>query len=215
VVVDGRVYDAYIPAATKEHQAYKYSCEFDAAWVILQTYGISTTIDEQIGIVGQDRRIEPYYKQTPQGLMIYGGDITTSYSGNYRTNFLARSTGTAIRKVFEHYGLRATPVNSRAGVEAALRGGSLVWIKTTADFKPGRRATWVMPNGRKIQTVFSNDHAAVVIGFNATHVVIRDVLGPTATNRQRKYEYLVPWATFLSVWGQQGYDGLAIARPRR
>src|SRR5262245_47308063 len=46
LVVNGRVYDAYIPAATKDHQTYKYSCEFDAAWVILQTYGIDADVDQ-------------------------------------------------------------------------------------------------------------------------------------------------------------------------
>src|SRR6266545_2034663 len=51
VVVNGRVYDAYILAASKEHQAYKYSCEFDVAWVILQTYGIDATVDDLITTV--------------------------------------------------------------------------------------------------------------------------------------------------------------------
>ncbi len=52
VVVNGRVYDAYIPAATKEGQAYQYSCEFDAAWVILQTYGYDVSVDALIQAVG-------------------------------------------------------------------------------------------------------------------------------------------------------------------
>jgi uncharacterized protein YvpB len=115
-------------------------------------------------------------------------------------------------KVFEHYGLRAAAVNDRAGVEAALRAGQLVWMKTTVDFKPWRPALWRTPEGREIRTVLGNDHAVVVIGFNQHSVVIRDVLGPTSSNRQRPYEYEVDWDTFLRAWAAQEYDGLAVAR---
>jgi hypothetical protein len=48
VEVNGRLYDAYIPAANKEGQAYQYSCEFDAAWVIFQTYGLDVSVDDLI-----------------------------------------------------------------------------------------------------------------------------------------------------------------------
>src|ERR671915_3777 len=34
---DGRYYDAYTPAATKDGQWYQYSCEFDASWAVLAT----------------------------------------------------------------------------------------------------------------------------------------------------------------------------------
>src|SRR5262245_34360958 len=70
VVVNGRVYEAYIPAATKEKQAYQYSCEFDAAWVILQTYGFDAQVDELIAIVGVDESVEPYIEQTRDGFVI-------------------------------------------------------------------------------------------------------------------------------------------------
>src|SRR5262245_30171627 len=70
VVVNGRVYDAYIPAATKQQQAYQYSCEFDAAWVILQTYGFDAQVDELIAIVGVDKSVEPYIEQTRDGFVI-------------------------------------------------------------------------------------------------------------------------------------------------
>ena len=213
VVVNGRVYDAYIPAATKPGQAYQYSCEFDAAWVILQTFGVDVGVDDLITIVGVDRSVEPYIEETEEGFVIHGGDITTSFSGDYTQNFLARSSHTAVRKAFEHHGLATTPVHDRAGVEAALRSGALVWMKTTVDFKPWRPALWRLPDGRTIRTVLGNDHAVVVIGFNAGSVVIRDVLGPTSTGRERPYEYEVDWATFLAAWEAQSFDGLAVARP--
>lgn len=214
VVVNGRTYDAYIPAASKEQQAYKYSCEFDAAWVILQSYGFDVNVDDMIAVVGVDTSIEPYIEETRDGFFIYGGDITRHFSGNIKENFLARGTGSAIRKAFEQYDLTVTSVNDRAGVEAALRAGQLVWIKTTVDFKPWRPATWVMPDGRTRQTVLGNDHAVVVMGFNNQSVVIRDVLGPTSSNWQRPYEYEVEWPTFLAAWGAQEFDGLAVAPPQ-
>ena len=39
ITPDGRVYTAYVPAATKVGQFYQYSCEFDASWVVLKTFG--------------------------------------------------------------------------------------------------------------------------------------------------------------------------------
>ena len=213
VVVNGRVYDAYIPAATKQKQAYQYSCEFDAAWVILETYGIRANVDDLVPIVGVDRSIEPYIKETKDGFIIYGGDILNLYSGDYTKSFLARTTSMAMRKVFEHYNLSTTLVQDRAGIENALRNGQLVWIKTTVDFKPWRPATWIMPNGATRQTVLGNDHAVVVMGFNQDSVVIRDVLGPTSTNWQRPYEYEVSWDTFMAAWGAQSFDGVAVVPP--
>lgn len=210
VEVGGRIYDAYIAAASKQQQEYKYSCEFDAAWVILQTYGIDASVPDLIALVEADTSVEPYYEETDQGFVIYGGDITSAFSGDYRENFLARSTGAAMRKAFEHYGLRVTPVADQAGVEAALRAGLLVWMKTTVDFKPWRPATWVMPDGRTRQTVLGNDHAVVVIGFSERGALIRDVLGPTSSNWERPYEYEVAWDVFLAAWGAQEFDGLAI-----
>jgi hypothetical protein len=63
--------------------------------------------------------------------------------------------------------------------------------------------------------VLGNDHAVVVMGFNAESVVIRDVLGPTSSNWQRPYEYEVDWPTFLAAWEAQEFDGLAVAPPSR
>lgn len=214
IVVRGKSYDAYVPAATKAHQEYHYSCEFDAAWVVLKTNGFDVSVAQQASIVGVTTGREPYYKETSKGIFIYGGDITKHYSGDYKTNFLARSTGTAMRKVFEKYGLRVTPVNSREGIQAALLRGELVWIKTTVDFKPWRPATWVMPDGRTYKTVLGNDHAVVVMGFNKDVVVIRDVLGPTSTGTSRLYEYEVPWAKFMASWGAQSFDGLAVGKTK-
>jgi hypothetical protein len=211
VEVNGRIYDAYIPSATKAKQVYQYSCEFDAAWVIFKTFGYDVGVDEMVAIIGVDERVEPYIEETNDGFIIHGGDIGTLYSGDYKHNFLARSTGAAMRKVFEHYGLHASPVHDRSGVEAALRSGALVWMKTTVDFKKWRPATWLTPEGHTYRTVLGNDHAVVVIGFSSTSVVIRDVLGPTSSNRQRPYEYEVDWATFLSAWEAQDFDGLAVS----
>ena len=212
--VNGIYYDAYIPdVATKKKQYYHYTCEFDAAWVVLKSNGIDATLQDQIDIVGLDTTIEPYYEETADGFIIYGGDIFNYYSGNYDKNILARSTGRVIRRIFEHYGLNVTAVNTREDMEAALRRGELVWIKATADFKPGRVATWVLPDGTTYETVLSNDHAAVVMGYNETGPLIRDVLGPTSTNWNRKYEYIVPWEKFMIPWGQQQYDGLAVIKP--
>ena len=213
VVVNGRTYDAYIPAASKKGQWYHYTCEFDAAWALLKTYGFDVCLEKQVELVGLDTSIEPYYVETKNGIVIYGGDITKAYSGDYKENFLARSSGEAMRKVFEHYDLRVTAVNTREGIEAALLRGELVWIKTTVDFKPWVPATWVMPDGRTYKTVLGNDHAVVVMGFNSKNVVIRDVLGPTSTNWNRVYEYEVSWDKFMKSWGAQSFDGLAVAPP--
>ncbi len=207
----GTHYDAYIPAALKQHQVAHFTCEFDAAWVVLATDGIQTTTEDLIPLVGIDTSVEPTWEETKQGVIIHGGDVTQYYSGDYATNFLARSTGQAVRKIFDHYGLRVTPVHTQAGIEAALRRGELVWIKTTADFLAGRPALWIMPNGRSYHTVLGNDHAAVVIGYNSQVAVIRDVLGPTSTNANRAYEYEVPWPRFLQMWASQENDGLAVA----
>ncbi|MBA3468937.1 MAG: hypothetical protein H0T53_04770 [Herpetosiphonaceae bacterium] len=213
VFINGGAYEAYIPAAAKEKQLYQYTCEFDAAWVILNTYGIVASVDDLLGLIPHDLSVEPYYVESADGFVIYGGDITSSYSGDYTANFLARSTGSAMAPVFASYGLETTPVSDRAGVEAALLRGELVWMKTTVDFKPWRPAVWVMPDGRRHQTVLGNDHAVVVMGFNADGAVIRDVLGPTSSNRQRPYEYTVDWGTFMRVWEAQSFDGLAVSRP--
>lgn len=147
--------------------------------------------------------------------MIDGGDIRSAFSGDYTANFLARSTGGAMIPVFAGFGLVATPVNDRAGVELALRRGALVWMKTTVDFKPWRPAIWMTPDGSTIPTVFGNDHAVVAIGFNSEVVVVRDVLGPTSSNLRRPLEYEVDWETFMAAWGAQGFDGLAVDPPDR
>jgi hypothetical protein len=210
--VDGKYYDAYVDAATKLHQYYHYTCEFDAAWVVLKTDGIDVTLDDQIAIVGLDTSIEPTYEETPDGFIAHGGDILNHYSGDYTSNFLARSTGNVIRRIFEHYGLKTTAVHDRASLEAALRSGQLVWIKTTADFKPGKPLKWIMPDGTTYDTVLGNDHAAVVMGYSDRGALIRDVLGPTSTNENRTYEYEVDWDTFMAAWGQQQYDGIAVGK---
>lgn len=213
VVVGERVYTALVPAAVKEGQLYQYTCEFDAAWVVLQSYGFPVSVEELIERMPRDTSVEPYMVEGPEGFVIYGGDILTAFSGDYTQNFLARSTGAAFAQLFASYGLETAPVRSRAELEAALLRGELVWMKTTVDFKPWRPATWVTPDGTRLNTVLGNDHAVVAMGFNEQVVVIRDVLGPTSTGRNRPLEYEVPWEPFLAAWGAQDYDGLAVARP--
>lgn len=212
-VVEGIAYDAYIKTPKKNGQFASYTCEFDAGWVILKTYGIDVGLEEQVEIIGIDESIEPYYVETTDGVFIYGGDIATSYSGNYDENFLARTSGLAMREIFEHYDLDVTAVRDRESLEDALLNGELVWIKTTVDFLDWTPATWVNPDGTTFPTVLGNDHAVVVVGFNDEGVVIRDVLGPTSSNWERTYHYNVTWDRFLASWGAQENDGLAVAPP--
>jgi hypothetical protein len=207
---DPSLYDVYIPAACKAGDFFYYSCEFDAAWAVLKTFGIEAGFDEQLAIVGQDQTIEPYYQNTPNGIVIHGGDISTSFCGDYRSNLLARARGSAVRKVFKHYGLQVSAVSDRADIKGALKSGRLVWIKTTVDFLDWVPATWLTPDGDTFPAVLGNDHAAIVIGYTDDIVVMRDVLGPTDTNWNRQYEYEVPWDLFLKCWGAQGNDGLAV-----
>lgn len=213
VVVGNRSYTVLLPAAVKPGQLYQYTCEFDAAWVVLQSYGFDVTVEELLGKLPHDTSVEPYISESAAGFEIHGGDILRAFSGDYTSNFLARSTGRAFVQLFAAYGLESYPVRNRPELEAALLRGDLVWIKTTVDFKPWRPATWITPDGTRIKTVLGNDHAVVVMGFNADVVVIRDVLGPTSSGRDRPLEYEVRWDAFLAAWGAQDYDGLAVARP--
>jgi hypothetical protein len=211
VLKEGHVYTAYVPTAIKEGQFDQYTCEFDAAWVILKTFGLDATFEALVTIIGIDRRVEPYVAQMPNGVVVYGGDITTAFSGDYSQSFLARTTGQAMRKVFAHYELLAEQVDDRAGIEATLDRGGLIWMKSTVDFLPWEPVTWITPEGKTLPGVLANDHAVVVMGYNDEAVVVRDLLGPTNTNWKRSYEYLVPWQIFLAVWEAQGFDALAVA----
>ena len=208
--IPGTWYDAYIPAATKSGQFFHYTCEFDAAWAVLATYGIEAPFEDQLALVGHDLSIEPWYEETASGFVIYGGEIGSMYSGDYTHNILARTTGAAMRPMFEWYGMQVTPVHDRLAIESALRGGALVWLKATADFYDGVPTTWITPSGLTYPTVLGNDHAVVAMGYNAEVVVIRDVLGPTDTNWERQLEYELPWENFLYTFAQQGNDGLAV-----
>jgi hypothetical protein len=210
---DPSQYTVYIPTASKTGPFFIYTCEFDAAWAVLKTFGIDNTLEDQLAAVTFDRRIEPYYEWRTDGVFIYGGDITTSYSGDFTWNYLCRTTGRGMRPVFEQYGLRATRVNSRFRIEHWLQQGRLIWIKTTVDFKDWTPATWITPEGKRLNVVLSNDHAMVVIGYNDEVVVLRDILGPTDTNWQRAYEFEVTWDRFMACWTANGADGLAVGWP--
>jgi hypothetical protein len=210
---DGTPYTAYVPAALKQGQFYQYSCEFDASWVILKTFGYDTSFEEQLDIVGLDDSIEPYSVPGDSDILIYGGDITTKYSGDYTSNLLARTSGSAMIPLFAHYGLHAERADSREKIEQTLNQGGLVWMKATVDFITGEASTWITPSGQNLPTVYANDHAVVVMGYNDDGVVVRDVLGPTNTNWDRQYEYNVPWDSFLSIFASQGNDGVGVLPP--
>jgi Peptidase_C39 like family len=208
---DAQNYTAYIPVALKKGQFAPYTCEFDAAWIILKTFGVDTTLAEQVALVGIDTRVDPHLEDTSDGAVVQGGDITRAYSGDYTQSYLARTTGQAMRKVFVHFGLTTTLLAARDEVEAALDAGAPIWMKTTVDFGDWRPITWVTPEGKALPGVLGNDHAVVAIGYNDEVVVIRDALGPTNTNWDRTYEYEVPWDTFLAVSAAQGFDALAVS----
>jgi len=207
---DPSTYTAYVPAASKTNQFAHYTCEFDASWAVMRSFGVDSTLEAQMEIMGVDRRIEPYYVETAEGVFIYGGDISRNFCGDYETNFLARSTGKAMRRVFKEFGLPVRTVKNRKEIEQSLDRDRLIWIKSTVDFKPWVQATWVADNGKEFPVVLGNDHALIVMGYDDNVVVIRDVLGPTSSNWERPYEYEVPWDQFLTCWAAQGNDGLAV-----
>ena len=214
IEVDGRRWDAYLRTPVKEGQDFHYTCEFDSAWIVLKAHGLDLDLADQLDIVGIDETIEPYYEETSDGFLIWGGDIAEHFSGDYAANFLARAKGTAVRKVFDEVGLSVMPVHDRDAIEDALLAGEHVWFKSTVDFLVWRPATWITPAGDDYPVVLSNDHALVVMGFNDEHVVIRDPLGPTTTNTERPYQYCVRWERFLDVFAAQGNDGLAVGPER-
>ena len=57
VVVNGRTYNAYIPAASKKGQWYHYTCEFDAAWVVFKTYGFDVGLEKMLELITVDKSI--------------------------------------------------------------------------------------------------------------------------------------------------------------
>lgn len=214
IEVDGRRWDAYLRTPVKEGQDFHYTCEFDSAWIVLKAHGLDLDLADQLDIVGIDETIEPYYEETSDGFLIWGGDIAEHFSGDYVANFLARAKGSAVRKVFDEVGLSVMPVHDRDAIEDALLAGEHVWFKSTVDFLVWRPATWITPAGKEYPVVLTNDHALVVMGFNDEHVVIRDPLGPTTTNTERPYQYRVRWERFLDVFAAQGNDGLAVGPER-
>ena len=211
VSADGWYWDAYIRIPVKEGQDFHFTCEFDSSWIILKAYGFDLTLEEQMSIVGVDNAIEPWYEETPSGIIVWGGDIDEHYCGHYDTNVLTRARCNAMRKVFESVGLGVTFTPARPSIESALLRGEPVFFKSTVDFLPWRAATWKTPDGDGFPVVLTNDHALTVMGFNADEVIIRDPLGPTTTNYERPWQYRVSWARFLEVIAAQGNDAIAIA----
>ncbi|HVL23103.1 MAG TPA: C39 family peptidase [Thermomicrobiales bacterium] len=211
VDADGAVWDAYVQLPIKEGQDFHFTCEFDSAWILLNAYGHEVTLEQQLEAVGHDLSIEPWYEETANGVIVWGGDIQRFYSGDYEENFLARARSNAMRKVFESVGLGVSVADTRELIEAALLRGEPVFFKSTVDFLDWVPATWITPQGDTYPVVLGNDHALIVMGFNAENVIIRDPLGPTSTNDRRPWQYTVSWERYLQVLAAQGNDGIAIA----
>jgi hypothetical protein len=210
VVADDRTWDAYIQLPIKEGQYFHYTCEFDSSEIILRAYGSDLSLDEQLDIVGQDTSIEPWFEETAEGFVIYGGDIDEHFSGHINENILARARGNAVRKVFDYEKLKVTVTDTRPKIEKALLAGEPVWFKSTVDFLDWDPTTWVTPDGDEFPVVLTNDHALIVMGFDDEDVIIRDPLGPTSTNKQRPWQYTVSWERYLEVIAAQGNDAIAV-----
>src|SRR5690349_6651661 len=50
-IADPNSYDVYVPTACKTGPFYHYTCEFDAAWAVMKTFGIDASLDEQIAAI--------------------------------------------------------------------------------------------------------------------------------------------------------------------
>ena len=210
VEADGAVWTAMVQVPIKRGQDLRYTCEFDTAWSIMMAYGLDVPLEEQLAAVGIDDRLEPYWQETTQGVLIYGGDIGENFSGDLDSNLVAKAKGSAMAKAFVAKGLTAAPVHDRAAIEQAINLGHPVFFKSTVDFLPWTPALWNTPEGKQYRVVFTNDHALTVMAYNDTEVVIRDPLGPTSTNTSRPFQYRVSWQRFLQVFAAQENDGLAI-----
>lgn len=213
VTVNGRLYDAYLPSAMKPTQYFYYTCEFDSAWVIMKTFGVDVPFEDQLAIVGYNQDPEPFWTDTPTGVVITGGDIGETFCGDYTSNLVAKIRGSAMKKIFDAYDFPSLPIKKREDVEVCLLAGGLVFVKCTVDFKDYVPAIWAATNGKTYPVPFGNDHAAVVMGFNSEAVVIRDVLGPTNTNWNRQYEYEVAWPVFIASMEAHDWDGRAVYPP--
>ena len=203
-------WDAYLRMPIKEGQDFHFTCEFDSAWIILMSYGMDVRLEEQIEIVGIDDSMVPYYVETDAGFEVYGGDVNNYFCGDLDTNILSRSRCNAMRKLFEAKGLNVTVTPDRESIEAALLRGEPVYFKSTVDMMPWRPATWYSTTGEEWPVVLSNDHALIVMGFNADEVIIRDPLGPTSTNLQRPWQWKTTWTRFIEVLAAQGNDAIAV-----
>ena len=75
---DPESYKVYVPAASKTGQYAHYTCEFDAAWAVMKTFGVDATLDQQIAAMGHDLAIEPYYLEPAGGVVITAATSTTT-----------------------------------------------------------------------------------------------------------------------------------------
>lgn len=206
-------WDAYLQMPIKEGQDFHYTCEFDSAWIVLMAYGMDVGLDEQLAIVGKDESLEPYYEETTNGFEVWGGDVHNFYCGHINENILARARCNAMRKLFEAKGLTVQVTPDRPSIEAALLRGEPVYFKSTVDMMPWRPAIWHSNTGEDWPVVLTNDHALIVMGFNADEVIIRDPLGPTSTNWDRPWQWRTRWDRFLEVIAAQGNDAIAVGPP--
>lgn len=207
-------WDAYLQMPIKQGQDFHYTCEFDSAWIVLKAFGLDVGLDEQLAIVGKDESLEPYYEETANGFEVWGGDVHNYYCGHINENILARARCNAMRKLFEAKGLSVTVTPDRPSIEAALLRGEPVYFKSTVDMMPWRPAVWHSNTGEDWPVVLTNDHALIVMGFNAEQVIIRDPLGPTSTNWDRPWQWRTRWDRFLEVIAAQGNDAIAVGPPR-
>jgi len=203
-------WDAYIQLPIKEGQDFHYTCEFDSSAILLEAGGHPMDLQQQLDIVGQDLSVEPYWEETPSEITVYGGNIAEMYSGDYKENILARARTSAVRKVFDAVGMPVASTPDRPSIEEALLAGLPVYFKSTVDFLSWRAATWVTPEGEEYPVVLTNDHALIVMGFNDTHVIIRDPRGPTTTNTTGPWQYHVTCERYLEVIAAEGNDAISV-----
>ena len=146
MTVNGRLYDVYIPSAMKPAQYFYYTCEFDSAWVIMKTFGVDVPFEDQLAIVGYNQDPEPFWTDTPTGLVITGGDIGENFCGDYTSNLVAKIRGSAMKKVFDAYDFRRWPsksvkTSSPASLRAASSSSSARSISRNTRLRSGQQPT--------------------------------------------------------------------------
>ena len=96
---------------------------------------------------------------------LYQVDLTKDHN--------AKILGDFMRHFVENEEDQDAEAYARELIEGALLRGEPVFFKSTVDMLPWRPATWYTPIGEAYPVVLSNDHALVVMGFNADEVIVR------------------------------------------